>query len=176
MSGKVNIITRDHWCARPSKGTEQMNTPVKFVFVHHTAMAECLTEKDCCEEVRKIQNAHMDNKGWDDIGYSFLIGEDGQVYEGRGWDRVGAHTYGWNRIAVAFSIMGNYMTRIPNQKAIEALKAIISVGISKGKIEKDYRLYGHKDVGNTKCPGIKLYELISKWPEYGPLPPVKPSA
>jgi hypothetical protein len=29
-----------------------------------------------------------------DIGYSFLIGGDGNVYEGRGWDRVGSHTIG----------------------------------------------------------------------------------
>lgn len=104
-----------------------------------------------------------------------MIGEDGQVYEGRGWNHVGAHTYGWNRIAIAFSIMGNYMTRIPNQKAIDALKEIISVGISKGKITKDYKLYGHKDVGKTECPGEKLYHLIKKWPEFGPLPAVKPS-
>lgn len=102
-----------------------------------------------------------------------MIGEDGQVYEGRGWDHVGAHTYGWNRIAIAFSIMGNYMTRIPNKKAIEALKEIISVGISKGKITKDYKLYGHKDVGKTECPGEKLYHLIKTWPEFGPA--VKPS-
>jgi hypothetical protein len=25
-----------------------------------------------------------------------LIGEDGRVYEARGWDRIGAHTYKWN--------------------------------------------------------------------------------
>ncbi len=29
-----------------------------------------------------------------DIGYNFLIGGDGNVYEGRGWDRQGSHTIG----------------------------------------------------------------------------------
>ena len=29
---------------------------------------------------------------WSDIGYSFVVGEDGNVYEARGWDAVGAHT------------------------------------------------------------------------------------
>jgi hypothetical protein len=33
-----------------------------------------------------------------DIGYSFLIGGDGNVYEGRGWDRLGAHTEGFNSV------------------------------------------------------------------------------
>lgn len=39
-------------------------------------------------------------QGWWDIGYSFMIGEDGNVYEGRGWDEVGAHTYGYNSVGL----------------------------------------------------------------------------
>jgi N-acetylmuramoyl-L-alanine amidase len=38
-----------------------------------------------------------------DIGYNFLIGEDGNVYEGRGWDEVGDHTFGYN-----FASLGKY--------------------------------------------------------------------
>lgn len=38
--------------------------------------------------------------GWWDIGYSFMVGEDGNVYEGRGWDQVGAHTYGYNTVGL----------------------------------------------------------------------------
>ena len=34
--------------------------------------------------------------GWNDIGYSFLVGGDGKVYEGRGWNHVRAHTSGYN--------------------------------------------------------------------------------
>lgn len=44
----------------------------------------------------------MDTNGWNDIGYSFLVGEDGNVYEGRGFDRVGAHTLGHNTVALGF--------------------------------------------------------------------------
>jgi len=29
---------------------------------------------------------------WMDLGYSFLVGGDGKVYEGRGWNHQGAHT------------------------------------------------------------------------------------
>lgn len=41
-----------------------------------------------------MQTFHMESKGWDDIGYNFMIGGDGAVYEGRGWDSQGAHTKG----------------------------------------------------------------------------------
>lgn len=42
--------------------------------------------------------------------HSFLIGEDGLVYEGRGWDTQGAHAGGgWNSKSIGISFMGNYM-------------------------------------------------------------------
>ena len=36
----------------------------------------------------------MDSNGWFDIGYNFIVGEDGNVYEGRGWTKIGAHSPG----------------------------------------------------------------------------------
>jgi N-acetylmuramoyl-L-alanine amidase len=41
--------------------------------------------------MRNIQNFHMNTNGWADIGYNFCIGDPGQVYEGRGYGRHGAH-------------------------------------------------------------------------------------
>ena len=40
----------------------------------------------------------MDDQGWNDIGYSFLIGGDGLMYEGRGWNIQGAHTLNYNTV------------------------------------------------------------------------------
>lgn len=63
--------------------------------------------------------------GWDDIGYNFLIGGTGQVFTGRGWNKVGAHTYGFNRNAIAFSLMGNYENNPPPQIMLDTLKEMI---------------------------------------------------
>ena len=50
--------------------------------------------EECSAEVRKIQDFHMGpGRNWWDIGYNFLIGEDGRIYEGRGFDAQGAHWY-----------------------------------------------------------------------------------
>ena len=43
-------------------------------------------------------------KGWWDIGYSFLVGEDGNIYEGRGWNEIGAHTKGYNDVGLGKNI------------------------------------------------------------------------
>jgi len=39
---------------------------------------------------------------------SFLIGGDGNVYEGCGWTREGAHTYGYNKKSVGIAFIGNF--------------------------------------------------------------------
>lgn len=42
--------------------------------------------------------------------HSFLIGEDGLVYEGRGWKIKGDHSGPtWNPRAIGITFMGNYM-------------------------------------------------------------------
>ena len=121
--------------------------------------------------MKGIQNYHMNNRHWSDIGYSFLVGEDGKIYEGRGWDRVGAHTLGYNRLGLAASFMGNFMKDTPSKAALDAVKALIQCGISKGKISHSYALFGHRDVGSTKCPGRTLYNLIRTWPRFHAHPP-----
>ncbi|KAK2166605.1 hypothetical protein LSH36_37g04024 [Paralvinella palmiformis] len=42
----------------------------------------------------KMTNSVSIGKGKDDIRYNFLIGQDGLIYEGRGWGVLGQHTDG----------------------------------------------------------------------------------
>ena len=56
--------------------------------------------------------------GWSDIGYSFLVGGDGNVYEGRGWTHVGAHTQGYNSKAFAASMIGSFTSHLPTPQAL----------------------------------------------------------
>lgn len=53
----------------------------------------------------------MNSNGWDDIGYNFLVGEDGNVYEGRGWDNVGAHAKDFNSQSMGVCILGTYTSK-----------------------------------------------------------------
>lgn len=62
-------------------------------------ICSCYDDETCIERVKSIQYFHQHDRGWDDIGYHFLVGENGKIYEGRGWDRQGAHSPGWNNDA-----------------------------------------------------------------------------
>lgn len=167
----VEIVSRERWGARPSLDNATMEMPVHHIFIHHTAGLECSDLSSCSKVMRGIQNFHMDDRGWDDIGYNFLIGGDGRVYQGRGWTRVGAHTYGFNRISIAFSLMGNFQDKEPPSVMLDVAKKMIRCAQEEDYVT-DFELHGHRDGGCTLCPGQKLYDIIKTWPNFvgGPLP------
>ncbi|KAK3609446.1 hypothetical protein CHS0354_020381 [Potamilus streckersoni] len=101
LSGCPHIVTRAEWGARaPTSHSGHLPAIPKYVFIHHGASPGCHTKTDCIAKVRSYQNYHMDGHHWSDIGYSFIVGEDGHVYEGRGWDEIGAHTYNYNSVGL----------------------------------------------------------------------------
>jgi N-acetylmuramoyl-L-alanine amidase len=162
-----NIVSRAEWGARAPTSISYISQPVPKAFIHHTETSSCTTQAACTSIVQSIQDYHMDSNGWADIGYNFLIGEDGNAYEGRGWDRIGAHASDYNSVALGFSVIGSFGTRVPNSAALTALQSLIACGVSQGKLSAAYTLHGHRDGGCTDCPGQAFYDLINTWPHYG---------
>ncbi|XP_004481590.1 peptidoglycan recognition protein 1 [Dasypus novemcinctus] len=161
------IVSRTEWKAQPSKCTQSLKLPVRYVVVSHTAGATCNTPALCQQQARNVQHYHARTLGWCDVGYNFLIGEDGFVYEGRGWNTKGAHTgRTWNPISIGISFMGNYMERVPPAQAIQAAQSLLACGVAQGALSPNYEVKGHRDVQQTLSPGDRLYEIIQKWPHY----------
>lgn len=93
----ANFVPRVEWGARDPIDLDNFPLPAEVGAIgHHTAMEPCFDLKQCVHEMQVIQNFHMDDRGWWDIGYNFLIGQDGRIYEGRGFTVQGAHCSGWN--------------------------------------------------------------------------------
>ncbi|CAF4128177.1 unnamed protein product [Rotaria socialis] len=161
-----NIVSRSEWGARAPKSTTGMAKSLPYVVIHHTTGGTCTAKSACIVKMKGFQNYHMDSNGWDDIGYSFLVGEDGNIYEGRGWTYVGAHTYGYNSQSIGISVIGDYMSQKPNAAAINSVKALIECGISRGYISRAYTLRGHRDLDSTSCPGNAFYNEIKTWTNY----------
>lgn len=57
--------------------------------------------------MKKNKNVDILNKFFT-YATRFLIGGDGTIYEARGWNAVGAHTYGWNNKSVGIAFIGTY--------------------------------------------------------------------
>ncbi|KAE8584873.1 hypothetical protein XENTR_v10021142 [Xenopus tropicalis] len=160
------ILTKAQWGGRAATCRTAMTTPVPYVIIHHTAGAHCSSQTSCISQAKSIQNYHMNSNAWCDVGYSFLVGEDGNVYEGRGWNSVGAHAPNYNSNSIGISVMGTYTNINPNTAAQNAVKNLISCGVTKGYIKSTYILKGHRNVGSTECPGNTFYNTVKTWPRF----------
>ncbi|KAF4011149.1 PGLYRP1 [Cervus elaphus hippelaphus] len=161
------IVSRQGWKAQASRCSQRLRQPVRYVVVSHTAGSVCVTPASCQQQARNVQHYHVQQLGWCDVGYNFLIGEDGLVYEGRGWNTIGAHSGAtWNPISIGISFMGKYMDRAPPAQALKAAQSLLACGAARGYLTRNYEIKGHRDVQQTLSPGDKLYEIIQQWPHY----------
>lgn len=112
----------------------------------------------------------MNERKWDDIGYNFLIGNDGRVYEGRGWNKKGAHAVGFNDRSIGIAFIGNFQNSVPTAKAIAAYRNLILCSVQRGYLSKTYQLKGHRQVATsgTMCPGNSLYAQVNSWTHFKP--------
>ncbi|KAM4608040.1 peptidoglycan recognition protein 1-like [Discoglossus pictus] len=161
--GCPSILYKEQWGGKIVSCHNELSTPVDTVIIHHTAGEFCMSKTVCSTQAKSIQGTHIRARGWCDIGYNFLIGEDGQIYEGRGWNATGAHAPGYNHRSIGISFMGTFTDRVPNSAAQNAAKKLIRCGVSKGYIKSTYILKGHRDVTSTQCPGNRFYKTIKKW-------------
>lgn len=138
--------------ARPAKnGVTRVDMTQRTAFVvHHSA-------GPAGQSPRAIQNFHMDNRGFLDIGYNFMIrGTTGDIYEGRGWYAVGAHATGANRDSIGVCIIGTDLIEPPAKVALRDLyrEACKLAG-------RTLMIRGHRDIDATICPGPRIYAWIT---------------
>ncbi|XP_074511739.1 peptidoglycan recognition protein 6 [Sebastes fasciatus] len=165
------FIPRCMWGAEPYRGTPtNLSLPLSFMFIHHTHSPgkPCLTFQQCSADMRSMQRFHQEDRGWNDIGYSFVAGSDGNIYEGRGWHWQGAHTLGHNSVGFGVSFIGNYAASLPSQHSMGLVRdQLASCAIGGGRLVANFTLQGHRQVVNTSCPGDALYNEIRGWEHYG---------
>ncbi|XP_075905933.1 peptidoglycan recognition protein 5 [Nelusetta ayraudi] len=162
MAQEVTIISREEWRAEPAKKKEPLKSIVQRVVIHHTDTRSSSNLEEGKNRVKSIQHYHMTEKEFDDIGYNFLIGGDGTVFEGRGWGLMGAHAFRNNHDSLGVSFLGNFNDSSPSAAAISSAKRLLQSGVSRGHISPGFTLLGHKDLGQTECPGKNLYSALAQ--------------
>jgi hypothetical protein len=155
------VVTRAGWGARsPDLVCGEAHDPY-WITIHHTATPFPDTISTA-QRLRGVQAFHMDSNGWCDIGYHFLVGPDGTVYQGRSSEeRTGAHVGGANTNNVGVSYIGDFTTAVPPTAMIEGGAKIVRWLSDTFTIPLDRdRLRGHRQWGSTSCPGDQLYSRL----------------
>uniref|UniRef100_A0A2A4K4P1 Peptidoglycan recognition protein n=1 Tax=Heliothis virescens TaxID=7102 RepID=A0A2A4K4P1_HELVI len=166
-------ITREMWLAPEfvnDGDTIQRFDPLRLVIIAHTVSPECTLFKNCAAEMRNLQGYFIKNFRYD-LPYNFLIGNEGRVYVGRGWNVIGAHTQFYNRCSLGIGFIGDYREGLPSyskvtEKQLERAKMLLDLGVEYGYLHPDYHVLGAKDLQSSQSPGTNLYRAIQNWTHY----------
>jgi hypothetical protein len=189
--GQPPIIAREAWAqGRCPPAVTPEYGEVLLGFVHHTENPNGYSAGEVPGMLRAIYAFHRYGRGWNDIGYNFLIDRFGRIFEARagGADEavIGAHAGGYNYCSTGVAVLGEYGAQRISPTARQALAHLLAWKLSlhgapvagrvtvrvnpAGAIYSRFparahvslpRLAGHRDADTTSCPGNALYGELS---------------
>lgn len=168
----MNIIQPNYPPPNGTPSYRDLSAVTDFI-VHH--------EDGPWDETPLQVDAQHRSQGWDMIGYTFVIGKDGTVYQGRPMNMVPSAAYGRNTQSVDVSLTGDFQPGTegycgsPTPEQIQSLKDL-AVYVHQ-QIPSIERTIGHRDVAtlfypkdtgdySTACPGDTLYALLPEIRQY----------
>ena len=186
---RPEIVPRSRWRANEKLVRERSPSlhGVRTVFIHHTNQPNDYACSSVPRMLRMLEADHV-RRGWDDLGYNFMVDRCGTIYEGRagGLTRSveGAHTKGFNAHSLGIAALGTFDDghEVP-QAVVDSIAALaawkLRPGIDprgrtrmtsssdasrygKGDKARLYVIAGHRDTYTTNCPGAALYDKLGE--------------
>ena len=156
------LVPRSAWTSQPIKGNNNPMGSVTRLTVHHTGEHGSWSDLPDTEIIQRIEAYHRNEKNWAAIGYHYLVGKDGRIYEGRPVMYQGAHVSTQNENNLGISVIGDFMNHLPSERQLASLSTFLNdqrrkYGVGLG------RVYGHRDLHASLCPGNALYAWVCKY-------------
>lgn len=168
-SDDPRIITRAEWGSPEPNGSANW-TPeyrqLEHAIVHHTAVA---ASGDSAASVRAIWHFHTYSNGWGDIGYNYLVDMNGNIFQGRYYDKdyaekhsvdvVGGHALSYNYGSTGIAALGDFTNSQPSGAMLNSISTMAAYKLYRYGVEPSgWRggypvIVGHRDVMQTSCPG-----------------------
>lgn len=129
---------------------------INKIIIHCTATPEGREH-----DVADIRRWHL-KRGFNDIGYHYLIHIDGTIEEGRPINKQGAHCSGENRGSIGICYVGGMskdMKKAKDTRTIKQKDSLILLMIQlMYKYNKDMTIHGHNEYSNKSCPSFNVQE------------------
>ncbi len=122
----------------PSKDEDPSDwQPVERIILHDTgcdiANPTCNNNQNPVATIQSIYRYHAVTRGWGDIGYNYIIDQQGRIYEGRygGNGSRGAHVFvdktrdNFNFGTIGIAVLGNYGKIQPSEAVNQSLSRLV---------------------------------------------------
>ena len=188
-TAQPRIVSRAGWGADESirRADPSYSDTVKAAVIHHTVQSNSYPPSESAALVRSDYLYHVRSRGWNDVGYNFLVDRYGRVFEGRygGVTRpvLGAHAGGFNTDTTGVAMLGTFSSARPTSYMLAAIERLLawkldlthvdprghtvltSAGGANTRFPAGTRvvantILGHRSTSYTDCPGSPTIALL----------------
>lgn len=114
----------------------------------------------------EIRHWHVDENGWQDIGYHWIVRRNGVVEMGRPESKVGAHCTNHNSRSIGVCLIGGTTNDVKGpednftQAQFDSLAKVIR------ELRDRYphtSIHGHSEFANKACPVFDVDKFLAKY-------------
>lgn len=101
-------------------------------------------------------------RGWQGIGYHYVVYRDGSVHNGRDIAVAGAHTSGYNKNSIGVCYIGGVATDGKTPKDTRTAEQRVALRELVERLKKQFpkaTIHGHYEFAAKACPSFKIQDL-----------------
>ncbi|AEI71112.1 hypothetical protein [EBPR siphovirus 4] len=141
--------------------------PVDEIIVHCSATRpDWMANAPFADQVAEIRRWHMQDRGWRNIGYHWLISRSGQVLAGRPETEIGAHVVDHNRGTIGICLIGgagsaetdDFARNFTSSQDITLRQLIQGISMR----TRIRRISGHNQYAAKACPGFAVLSWLKE--------------
>jgi len=138
----------------------ELRTKTDTIVIHCSA-----TPEDMDIGVEKIREWHVKERGWDDVGYHYIIKRNGMVEHARPEKYMGAHARAVNHCSIGICLIGgsNKSGEWENNFTESQFKILTNLLLNLKDRYSLTKIIGHYEVEEKKkCPSFNVPEWLKK--------------
>lgn len=132
-------------------------TDINMIVIHHSKSPASVGPE-------RLAEYHVETLGWPGIGYHFLIGADGSVYQGNRLETVSYHIAEFNETSLGICFLGDFDEQGPPLLQLQAGARLVSWLLQELQLPLE-AVKGHSEIiPESDCPGLQWLEG-QRWKE-----------
>lgn len=163
ISTEMTLIRRSSWDRTPPN-RDRLNPAGRYsrITIHHegTNPFYATSHTYVARELHTVLSSHRARR-YGDIAYHLAVDYIGRVWEARSLSYEGAHVMSNNEGNIGVLLLGNFERQRPSTSQLAAMNDLIVV-LRRTCGIRSSRVYGHRDLSPSACPGRQLYPYVAQ--------------
>lgn len=141
---------------------KKKDNDLKYLVMHHSGGTDANPLADTSNHTAQIIEEYHLSRGWEGVGYHYIIHKDGSIWSGRPEHYHSAAVLNYNSSTLNICLVGNFDLTLPTKEQEEAFKWLYRDIITRHKQLTPDKVIGHRILQVKTCPGKRLSDSYGK--------------